>query len=57
MTTDELITALRHQATNHAIDGNRDMTILLNEAADRLEEQYERIANMCEIQDEKWTDQ
>ena len=56
MTTTELIHALRQKVTGFAVDGDRDMTILLTEAADRLEEQNERIAIMCEIQDGKWTD-
>lgn len=56
MTTTELIHALRQKVTGFAVDGDRDMTILLTEAADRLEEQDERIAIMCEIQDGKWTD-
>lgn len=57
MTTTELINILRQQVTNQAVwGGNREIVLLMTEAADRLEELSERVAIMEEIQDGKWTD-
>lgn len=46
MTTYELINALRQKVTSHAVGGDKGMALLLNEAADRLEELDERVALM-----------
>ena len=60
MTTTELILSLRQQVTNQATwGGNREIVLLMTEAADRLEELDERVAIsaeiMAEIMDYPWS--
>ena len=55
MTTNDLILSLRQQVTNQAVwGGNREIVLLMTEAADRLEELDERVAIMWESMDETW---
>ena len=55
MTTTDLILSLRQQVTNQATwGGNREIVLLMTEAADRLEELDERVAIMAETMDSQW---
>ena len=55
MTTSELILSLRQKVTDQAVwGGNRDIVLLMTEAADRLEELDERVAIMAESMDAQW---
>ena len=55
MTTTDLILSLRQQVTNKAVwGGDREIVLLMQEAADRLEELDERVAIMAESMDSQW---
>ena len=56
MTTTELILSLRVKVTDQAVwGGNREIVLLMTEAADRLEELDERVAIMAESMDNQWS--
>ena len=56
MTTTDLILSLRQHVTNQAVwGGNREIVLLMTEAADRLEELDERVAIMAETMDNQWS--
>ena len=56
MTTTDLILSLRQKVTSQAVwGGNREIVLLMTEAADRLEELEERVAIMQESMDNQWS--
>ena len=56
MTTTDLILSLRQKVTSQAVwGGNREIVLLMQEAADRLEELDERVAIMQEAMDNQWS--
>lgn len=56
MTTTDLILSLRQKVTSQAVcGGNREIVLLMTEAADRLEELDERVEIMAETMDNQWS--